>query len=200
MQNATEAEQVLGGVYSQLSQNMHMPLAYLLLHEVQPTVINAVERGEFKLDILTGLQALSRSSENQSLLVAASEINAIVPIMAQLSKRFNPDKLIDSNLRANGVNVDDYTWFEGKETDLDALGELFKAKTQNTFQTSEDIKDEKLGKLLNMSIDDIMSEFGSALVNKDFREGFDMDMASESRVITNLIERMIKSGNLKEDC
>lgn len=92
------------------------------------------------------------------------------------------------------------TWFEGKETDLDALGELFKAKTQNTFQTSEDIKDEKLGKLLNMSIDDIMSEFGSALVNKDFREGFDMDMASESRVITNLIERMIKSGNLKEDC
>lgn len=90
MQNATEAEQVLGGVYSQLSQNMHMPLAYLLLHEVQPEVINAVERGEFKLDILTGLQALSRSSENQSLLVAASEINAIVPIMAQLSKRFNP--------------------------------------------------------------------------------------------------------------
>ena len=83
---------------------------------------------------------------------------------------------------------------------MDALGELFKAKTQNTFQTSEDIKDEKLGKLLNMSIDDIMSEFGSALVNKDFREGFDMDMASESRVITNLIERMIKSGNLKEDC
>ena len=51
-----------------------------------------------------------------------------------------------------------------------------------------------------MSIHDIMSEFGSALVNKDFREGFDMDMASESRVITNLIERMIKSGNLKEDC
>ena len=112
MQNATEAEQVLGGVYSQLSQNMHMPLAYLLLHEVQPTVINAVERGEFKLDILTGLQALSRSSENQSLLVAASEINAIVPIMAQLSKRFNPDKLIDSILRANGVNVDDYTYTE----------------------------------------------------------------------------------------
>lgn len=112
MQNATEAEQVLGGVYSQLSQNMHMPLAYLLLHEVQPEVINAVERGEFKLDILTGLQALSRSSENQSLLVAASEINAIVPIMAQLSKRFNPDKLIDSILRANGVNVDDYTYTE----------------------------------------------------------------------------------------
>ena len=112
MLNANEAEQVLGGVYSQLSQNMHMPLAYLLLNEIQPNIIIAVEKGEFELHILTGLQALSRSTENQALLVAASEINAIVPVLAQVSKRFNPDKLVDGILRANGVNVADYTYTE----------------------------------------------------------------------------------------
>ncbi|MFA0994142.1 portal protein, partial [Klebsiella pneumoniae] len=72
--NADEAEQVLGGVYSQLSQNMHLPLAYLLLYEVRKDFIQAIDRQEIELNILTGLQALSRSSENQALLVAANEI------------------------------------------------------------------------------------------------------------------------------
>ena len=30
--------------------------------------------------------------------------------------------------------------------------------------------------------------------------GFDMNLASESRTITNLIQKLIKSGNLKENC
>lgn len=92
------------------------------------------------------------------------------------------------------------TWFEGKEETLDELGNMFKEKTQKTFQTSDDIKGEKLGRLLNMSIDGILSEFGSALVTNDFAAGFDMNMATESRTITNLIQKLIKSGNLKEDC
>ena len=66
--------------------------------------------------------------------------------------------------------------------------------------TSDDIKNEKLGRLLNMSIDNIMSEFGSALINNDLAAGFDMNLASESRTITNLIQKLIKSGNLKENC
>ena len=50
------------------------------------------------------------------------------------------------------------------------------------------------------SIDNIMSEFGSALINNDLAAGFDMNLASESRTITNLIQKLIKSGNLKENC
>lgn len=91
-------------------------------------------------------------------------------------------------------------WFEGKESSLEEMGRIFKEKTQKTFQTSDDIKNEKLGRLLNMSIDNIMSEFGSALINNDLAAGFDMNLASESRTITNLIQKLIKSGNLKEDC
>lgn len=112
MTNANEAEQVLGGVYSQLSQNLHMPLAYLLLNEIHPAIIQDIEAGAYELNILTGLQALSRSSANQALLVASSEINATVPVLTQVSKRFDVEKIIDSILRSNGINVEDYTFTE----------------------------------------------------------------------------------------
>ena len=111
MMNANEAEQVLGGVYSQLSQSLHIPLAYLLLNEVQPSFIHAVQQGEFRLEILTGLQALSRSSENQALVTATAEINAIVPVL-QSFKQFNLNKVVEGILRANGVNVEDISYTE----------------------------------------------------------------------------------------
>lgn len=105
--NAEEAEQVLGGVYSQLSQNLHLPLAYLLLHEENDQIIYDIERENLKLNILTGLQALSRSSENQNLVVACSEINTVIPTFTQLglSKKWNIDTIAESILVANGVNI-----------------------------------------------------------------------------------------------
>lgn len=106
-QNAEEAEQVLGGVYSQLSQNMHLPLAYLLLNEEDAEIIHDLDMANLSLNILTGLQALSRSSENQNLVVACSEINAVVPTFTGLglSKKWKIDAIAESILVANGVNI-----------------------------------------------------------------------------------------------
>lgn len=111
-QNAEEAEQVLGGVYSQLSQSMHLPLAYLLLYEVKPNIMEAIDSQEIKLNILTGIQALSRSSENQGLVIACSELNAIIPTIAQLGKRFNIDAIADKVFASNNVNIKDITYTE----------------------------------------------------------------------------------------
>lgn len=111
-QNAEEAEQTLGGVYSQLSQSMHLPLAYLLLYEVRPDIISAIDAQEITLNILTGIMALSRSSENQGLLIACSELNAILPTIVQLGKRFNINEIADRVLLANGVTVKDITYTE----------------------------------------------------------------------------------------
>ena len=102
--NAEEAEQVLGGVYSQLSQNMHLPLAYLLLNESDPTIINAFDMNNIELNILTGLIALSRSSENQALMIAANQIAQAVPVFAQLGKQYDLDKLVDGILLSNGID------------------------------------------------------------------------------------------------
>lgn len=106
-QNAEEAEQVLGGVYSQLSQNMHLPLAYLLLNEENAAIIYDIDRGNLSLNILTGLQALSRSSENQNLVIAASEINAVLPAFTSLglSKKWKFDAIAEFIMSANGVDI-----------------------------------------------------------------------------------------------
>jgi hypothetical protein len=112
-QNAEEAEQVLGGVYSQLAESMHLPLAYLLLYEVRKDIILAIDAADIRLNILTGIQALSRSTENQGLVIAASEINTIAPVVAQfMGKRFNMDKIVDKILLSNGVNVEEITYTE----------------------------------------------------------------------------------------
>lgn len=105
-QNAQEAEQVLGGVYSQLSQNLHLPLAYLLLNEENTAIIHDINRKNLKLSILTGLQALSRSSENQSLVIACSELNATIPAFTSLglSAKWNIDAVAEMIFSANGVN------------------------------------------------------------------------------------------------
>lgn len=102
--NAEEAEQVLGGVYSQLSQNMHLPLAYILLNEVDPSIISAFDLNNIELNILTGLVALSRSSENQALMIAANQIAQAVPVFSQISKKYDIDKLVDGILLSNGID------------------------------------------------------------------------------------------------
>lgn len=95
-------------MYSQLAQGLHLPLARLLLNELEPKLISDIEFGNFKLNILTGLQALSRSSENQGLVIAASELNTILPIFAQLGQEssiWNLQAIAEQVLASNGVNV-----------------------------------------------------------------------------------------------
>lgn len=106
-QNAQEAENVLGGVYSQLSQNMHLPLAYLLLNEENELIIHDIKRQNLSLSILTGLQALSRSSESQALTIASSALNAIIPAFTGLglSAKWNIDAIAEMVLNSHGVNV-----------------------------------------------------------------------------------------------
>lgn len=109
-QNAEEAEQVLGGVYSQLAESLHLPLAYILLYEVRQDIILAIDAADIELDILTGIQALSRNTENQGLIIACSEINTILPVIAQLGKRFNQDAIVDKVFLSNGINIEDITY------------------------------------------------------------------------------------------
>ena len=86
---------------------MHLPLAYLLLNEENEAIIFDIDIENLKLNILTGLQALSRSSENQNLVIASSEINAVLPAFTGLglSKKWNVDAIAESILVSNGVHI-----------------------------------------------------------------------------------------------
>lgn len=90
-------------------------------------------------------------------------------------------------------------WFNDKTLDMKELGEKFKQGTQKMLQTGKDINSETVGRLLNMSVNEIMTEFGSTLAEKD-PSMFDMDIAHESRVTSNLIKTLMESGKLIENC
>lgn len=91
-------------------------------------------------------------------------------------------------------------WFNNKAANFNELGNQFRESTQKAFQIGEDINSEKLGVLLNMSMDELMNEFGSALISYDRAADFDLDGAYKSRTIANLISKMLNSGELIENC
>lgn len=105
--NAQEAEKALGGVYSQLSLGMHLPLAYLLAQEVDPYFITAVVAREVELEVVTGVNALGRAAEIQQLYLAIQELAAIIPAMQQITPRFNTEKVIDAVLQSHGLVLED---------------------------------------------------------------------------------------------
>lgn len=91
-------------------------------------------------------------------------------------------------------------WFDNKAADFNELGNQFRESTQKAFQIGEDMSSEKIGVLLNMSMDELMNEFGSALISYDRAADFDLDGAYKSRTIANLISKMLNSGELIENC
>ena len=104
--NAIEAEQTLGGVYSQLSHGMHLPLAYLLCYEVNPDFWSQYLAGQWDISIITGMQALGRSAEIQQWLQLTQELILVVPNLQQISPRFNTEKIIDMFMLARGLSPD----------------------------------------------------------------------------------------------
>ena len=105
--NALEAEVSLGGVYSSLADSMHVPLAHILVSEVNPDFISEVITGGITLNVLTGVAALGRSSNIQNLLEAANDLALCLPIFAQASKRFDTERIIDLVLLGRGVKLSD---------------------------------------------------------------------------------------------
>ncbi len=106
--NAQEADKVLGGVYSQLSAGIHMPLAYLLSYEVEPKLISAIAKSEVRMEVLTGLAALGRSAEINALIECANILNAIIPALKSVSQRFDTEGIVDAVLQSKGINPKDY--------------------------------------------------------------------------------------------
>lgn len=101
---AQEAEQALGGVYSQLSYALHLPLAYLLIHEADPRIGAAVADGSIDVRIVTGMQALSRAVDLQQWLYLGQELGTLIPVLQQISPRFNTEAVIDVFMQGHGLS------------------------------------------------------------------------------------------------
>ncbi len=107
-QDAQEADNVLGGVYSSLAEKWQVPMAHVLIYEERATLLAGLLDGTVKLDIIAGVPALGRSIDLQNLLDAAQDISAIVPAFTALSKRVNAQALFETVLRLNSIDTEEF--------------------------------------------------------------------------------------------
>ncbi len=123
-QDAMEAENTLGGVYSSLSSTTQGPLAHLLLTEVNPGMLEGIITKDIKLSVITGIPALGRQADVQNLVSVAQDAGAIIPTLQQLSSRIDPNRILDIILA--GQSVDPSTVYK----DADQIAEEEKAQAQ----------------------------------------------------------------------
>lgn len=112
-QDAMEAEQTLGGVYSSLSAAMQIPLAHVLLQEVQPATLAGIIDKSIKLDIMAGIPALGRAADVQNIAQATTDAANILTVLPKLDRRIDPEKLMDIILA--GQSVDSSTIFKDED-------------------------------------------------------------------------------------
>ena len=103
-QDALEAENTLGGVYSSLSAAMQIPMAHVLLLEVDPGSLEGIVTKDLKLDIIAGIPALGRQADVQNLAAASQEAAAIVPVLKQLSPKVSVDKILAIIFAAHSID------------------------------------------------------------------------------------------------
>lgn len=111
--DALEAENVLGGVYSSLAEGMQVPMAPVLLLEINPGALQGIITADVKLNVMAGIPALGRSVDVQNVLAAAQELAAIAPVFQQLDSRVDMAKLAD--LVYAGRSVDTSLLFKSPE-------------------------------------------------------------------------------------
>lgn len=101
---AREAESTLGGVYSQLAESLQAPLAYLCMWEVSDDLILGLANRMYKPSIITGIPALTRSADTQSLLQATQELVTLAPLVQLLPQRIDMDKVFELVMNSNSVD------------------------------------------------------------------------------------------------
>lgn len=105
---AEEAENLLGGVYSLLAETLQAPLAYLTMYEASRGnggMLLGIAQGVYRPSIITGIPALTRNIETANILRATQEASAIIPALVQLSKRFDPERLVERIFANNSVDL-----------------------------------------------------------------------------------------------
>lgn len=145
---AREAEQTLGSVYSQLALSLHLPLAYLLCYELDHEIGENIAKGALEVQIITGVQALSRSSELQQWVALTQELGLIIPTLQQVSPRFNVEKIIEQFMLGHGISREFlYTEAEMAAIIQQQQAELARTQYQNRHITSQDAANESAEQL-----------------------------------------------------
>ena len=146
---AQQAEQALGGVYSQLSYALHLPLVYLLCLEANPEYGLPLATGDLDAEIVTGMPALGRSADLQQWLMLGQELGTLIPVLQQVSPRFNTERIVDVFMRAHGLSPHEvmYTGVELQRRLEELQRQSDAAQHQIRTINSQDAQSELIGQL-----------------------------------------------------
>ena len=136
-QDATEANTVLGGTYSSLAESVQVPLAHVLLTEVEPGTLQGIISGDMKLNLMAGIPALGRAADVQNIIAAARDASAIAGVLGQIDRRIDMAKLMDVIYAGASVDTSVFFLSEAEIQKLDAAKNQEQAGIEQIEQTQD---------------------------------------------------------------
>lgn len=110
-QVATSAERGLGGPYSMQAKTLQIPLAYVLLAEIDESTVPDIVGDILSLQVEAGLDALGRSIEAETLIKVLADSQAAMVAVQNINTVANvidPRAVLETIFSSGGVALDDY--------------------------------------------------------------------------------------------
>jgi len=101
---ATELENALGGVYSNLAEQLQLPIANLLIEEID---LGGLKDAGVEPTITTGIDSLSRGSEHEQMMLFLQDTAILNGIPEDVRATLNTDALLTSMAMGRGVKHED---------------------------------------------------------------------------------------------
>ena len=133
--NISEANQTLGGIYANISEVLHIHLAHILSIEEEPSLLPMLNMQAITLDVSVGIASLSREMQVQKLQYLANALQLVVPVLQQVSPRFNIDLVIDQMCQGYGIDREAISYTEEQLQQLQQQQE--EAAQQSTDQIQQ---------------------------------------------------------------
>lgn len=140
-QNAKEAESAMGGGFSILSDSWLRKLAYLYTALAYPRFRLYLDAGVVNINVLVGTAALAKSASADKLLEATQAMQLALPVLSQLTPRFNADACIDWYFDAYGIVSEPFMYTEeqlqAKQEAQDKSASVSAEQAQNQLQATD---------------------------------------------------------------
>lgn len=104
-QQINEVESAMGGAYASIAESLQLPLSYILLYEQDPEIMTLMSEGLGTVQIVTGVNALGKSTKINNLIQAMQEGQALVGIAMQIDKRLDTNAIMDEVYKAHAIDV-----------------------------------------------------------------------------------------------
>lgn len=137
-QNAKEAEAAMGGGFSILSDTWLRKLAYLYTALVYPRFKLYLSEGVVNINVTVGTSALAKAAAADKLLEAAQSMQLAIPVLEQITPRFNKDACVDWYFDAYGIVSEPFMYTEEqlqqKQKVQDASADVSAGAAQDQLQ------------------------------------------------------------------